>query len=589
MMSMSKEELITHAQNLFVDRYNSLNYEEIDLEILRYRRGTAPINPSFIVEQQQAHGKIKKIMVDFFTKQLGMEYNVLISEIGDGKTHILHYIHSQFSNIDNVFVNKIYLRDKESDIIQDIIKSVKRSSLRKIIESIVKNHLQNGNDKSIVVCNMVDELNIDYKLALLMWFVAYGDIEQSVEALNFLSAQITILSVLKSNDQLRNLKDPEGIYIDFLKLLCDYMYHNNYFIIALFDELEHVFDRPNKVKRKFFTNLKHLIDYSDTYRNIFILFANTDAVKGELFKKINDINNSLKIIDPALQDRLKSVLIHLESVRSKEEMNELVEKLKVRYCKLNKGFSMKSEEAVNLLINEKLKGAIEPSYRTTCQKIIEIFDENANKNVYTFNDEDEMVIDNINQIIEVKEESIDNRLDEIHNITNIMDKLKNEALSLWISDSAPAQKTKLITAFYNMFKYSNIKVNKPKLKQGYILAKGYNPNKGKQYRSERLYFFAYSTQKSDATLISNKIKEAENLKKELNLGQKELYFIYYKEICPSNIENKLNSLNPGMFIPISVEKAEIIELLLLNLSDEQFSLENKKELAQNYAKKFLIL
>ena len=535
-------------------------------------QGLAPFTPSFIVNQGDAHKKIKQIIQEFFAKQLGLEYEVLVSYIGDGKTHTLHSVYSHYDNIENVFVGKVYLRDKYSDIIQDILRTIKRSKLREFICDIVNKNIDKSAKRAcnIVSSILIEKMGIDLQLAKLMYYVAYGSVEESIEALNFLSAQSNVLESLKR--KVGKIVDYEEIYFKLLEVICDYFYKNNYFLIVLFDELEHVFDRTERMKRTFFRNLKQLIDYSEKYKNLLILFANTEAFKGEFNKMIND---NLKIIDPALQDRLNGVLIPLKSLSSEQEAMQLIDKLKLRYNRIYPNVNIDSKKVYYILINKKLT-ASEPSYRTSCQKIIEIFNDIKESNIQKYSNIDNTINNNGN--------STNNEID------NKKDQVKENLLISWKKDNSLTKKKKFITCFEEIFKNTNIKTSDVKKKKGYILAKGYNKDTGRGYRNDRLYFFVYSDSKDDGSLIRKKLKEAEKLQIDLKLTTKEIYFIYYKDICPSNIEEQLNKINPGVLIPISVEKAELLELLmLLNEDNTVISQDDKKELAYSYAKKFGIL
>lgn len=324
---MKKKISSNDCKAMFNDKLGSLSMKELGIELKHFAVGTAPEAPSFLVNQDELKKKIIEKFSNFFDedKSQGLEVIFLKSNYGNGKTHFIRTIYSFFSNFENVLVKKVSLKQQKTDLKIKILEGVGHKVIKECATFLVNNSIEgsDSNDKSAVLLTLAESLTIDFSLAELLYQAAYGD---------DISKQTQAIAILKGNylpDYLKSFKLKKGdlnneFYFNVIRLVCNYLLINNVYLVIVFDEYEHINSWNDEQSRKtFFSDIKYFTDNIDPYKNLFFVFAESEA--GD--------NNTEAFNDPAYVSRKRNLTYTISDISSDAEIEKLYKMIKNRYEK----------------------------------------------------------------------------------------------------------------------------------------------------------------------------------------------------------------------------------------------------------------
>ncbi|WP_026881735.1 hypothetical protein [Clostridium akagii] len=535
------------SETIFEDKFDKLSMKDIAIELKHYRIGTAPENPSFVANQEEAKHKIIEKFKDFFDLSTGLELPILISNIGDGKTHFIRMISDAFSKVNNVRVRRIYIRDEQVDIKLKILEAVERNEIKNCVNKIFKKYKVASNDENYAVANLQEKYGINKNLAITLIKGNLNDVKIHTQAIQLLKGNFEVEFI---DTYLYNFQESsEEFYFDFLKILCDYFEAENLYTIIVFDEIEHVMDWKDQEKQKrFFRNIKELTDKLTLYKNLFLILAATQIYGGE------DFVQHINLIEPATYDRMKSLFINLKDISSDEEVMNLINYLKKRY---EKYYSINLDE--NLVfthLKQRFKTErVENTYRNYAQEITKIFDEYRNN-------------EHCNEEISDKKEK-----NAFNNIDVDTYDAKKQALIRWKNAASPiANKSFIVEAVGALLVLSGNELININRRTGYIIVSS-------KEKEKKLFYITYTSRKNFAKLFSDKLNVALRIKEQKSI--KSLVYLYPKELTKLD-KNQIDSYrNQGIEI-VSYDDQLIIKLLIL--LDEKVSVDYKKQIANDIKK-----
>lgn len=549
---MSNPVLANISENIFNDRYNELSMRDIGIELKHYKMGTAPENPSFVANQD----KPKKIIIDkfkdFFQFGLGLEMPILISHIGDGKTHFIRMIFDAYKNIPNIKARRVYLRDEEIDIKIKILEVIDRVDIKKCAEKIIsKIPYYNQKKDERLILDLCEKFDIGQNLAKVLLSTHSKELTIQTKAIRILKGSLDEEFLVKLG--LENFRDSsEEFYFSFLKLLCEYFRDEGIYIIIVFDEFEHVLDWKDGTKIvRFFRNIKEFTDQMSVYPNLFMMLAATQVYKDK------DIFEKFTVIEPAAYDRMKSQFIKLEDISSDEEVLNLVNYLKVRYEKFY-SINIDINIVMEILMDNMGNKNIETTYRSYSQEIMRIFDNLRDK----YNMEVDSKSENENLNISIEKNKEPERL----NTELIVS--RDNAIVIWDNTPSPiAKKSLFVVAWSELlikFGYNILEVDK---KYGFIIYK--------KDGIRNLFYILYTTKSDNPKLFDQKYKEALIIK-ERNSAEK-ITFVYPEYLLKDKIG--IDYLKSDIKF-ISYNSESIIELLILK--NDELTSEGVKYIYDKY-------
>lgn len=535
---MANPILAKKSEYIFDDKFENLSTKELALEIKHYRVGTAPENPSFLANQEECKRRFIEKFKSFFTDESGLELPILISNIGDGKTHFIRMISDAFSNIPNVRVRRVYVRDEQIDIKLKILEAIERSEIKSCVNRILAEY-KNEEEYNLITI-LQEKYDISRSLAITLIKCKSDNLKVQSQAMQLLKGDIDE-EFIKTEGLNDFCEKSEAFYFDFLKLLCNYLESENLYIIIVFDEIEHVMDwKNNEEQKRFFRNIKELTDNISTYENIFLILAATEIYMG------SNIINQINLIEPATYDRMKSLFIRLKEIESDQEVLNLIMHLKKRYEKF---YSIKLDENTVL---EKLKQNLSSirsatTYRLYAQEIIKIFDEYR------------MDIHNETSQIMKKQKQED---------VTTLDKKIEKAKSLWEkAPSSVANKSLMVEALAILIRFQGETIIKTNKRTGFIVSKN---NETKVCKFVYIIYTKYAIEtKENVALVNEKIKEAIALKKSYSATK--CTILVPKGLINKNYIEKLENL----VSIIQYSEDESIELM--QMLDEEMSEKEKEE------------
>ncbi|MBY6790530.1 hypothetical protein HYH43_13915 [Clostridium botulinum] len=554
---LEKDSIYSLINEMFEDRIKELTSEEREIEIMKFREGLAPDRPSFVVNQEDVIEKLKNSFKNLYSKSLNMESWMLVSDYGNGKSHILNTIKSNLRVIKNNIVISIYAKAQSPFYpIQEILRHINREIIRK---SICRNVLKiqgNNSDKDIQINNIMTELQKSKELSKLLWYVSNGSIEEKIKSLDVLTQQDISKQILKDLDiNEKNILKEIG---EFFYILMEYLKKENFYIIVLIEEFENVFKWRKKEKSIFYEQLKEMMNNSTSLGNMFFMLVATNIFNDEIEEKRNkayEING----IDPAVYDRLKAKSLKLKSIQKDEEAIKLIKKIKERYeifykCSIDENEVMEELPA-------RLKNI---NYRSYIQTITLIMDDIINGKVVKSHN-NKLDFNNKVQMLEQKEKNISN---ERNSIKEEIDSNTNKETSL-------ALKKKFISAISRILEINNYKVKEIKIKAGYIIAKPKNK------RNYRLFYVTYSTN-INSSFIFKKLQSCESIAINEGCDKNNIYFIYCKSSVSEKINEKIQKYNPAVIKTVSLEDDDLTRILLL--VKENIDNNEKENIAIEYSK-----
>lgn len=548
---LKKQEMNNLIETMFEDKIKELTKEEQEIEIIKFREGLAPDRPSFIVNQENVVRKLKESFKSLYLKSLNMESWMLVSNYGNGKSHILNTIKSHLEPISENIIISIYAKAQNPfQPIQQILKSINREVIRREVSKYVKGIQGENQDKDIQIDNIMTTWSISKDLANLLWYMTNGDFEQNIKSLDILTQQDNskqILQELNINSKL-NIEDTVN---NFFYILIDCLKQDGLYIIFLIEEFENVFKWKKREKIIFYEQLKELLNNGTKLGNIFFMLVATNIFNDEIEEKKNK-SYEINDIDQAVYDRLKAKTLTLKSIQKSDEAIELIKKIKARYelfynCKIDDTKVMKQ-------LPSRLKDI---NYRSYIQSIALIMDDMVNG---TLNE-------NINSNITF-EEQVQILGDNDKKIEIIQKELKNEINEVVSGDSSNAVKKKFISAITKLLEYNNYRIISVKVKPGYIVAKPKNK------KNSRLFYVTYSSIINSSS-IYKKIQTCMDISYEEKCDSNNIYFLYCKSSVSERFSKKINEYNPGIIKTIPFEDDDLVRILLL--LDETNNIDNAKK------------
>ncbi|MBG9942318.1 hypothetical protein ABE237_29240 [Brevibacillus formosus] len=555
---LTKDELIHWINNMFQERL--LTKEEQEDEIKKFREGVAPLQPSFIINQDSLISKLKHSFHEFYAKTRVMESYVIVGNPGDGKSHILNTIHSYLKSINNNIVINERTQgfgtkfDMVSLILNKVNSPVTIQALTKKIKDITQEYT--SQDQYIQIDHISSSLQVSFALATLLWKITYSSSDlEKIKAMNILTSRDSSPNTLHSLE-IENFDKTQDV-LDFFYVIMAILREKNIFIIILIEELEHIFKWDPIPKLKFYEQLKEFIDNSQKLGNLFILMFSTYVLNDEYSE--NQYTQDIYLQDRALYTRLQPKVIKIKRISSKEEVSILVEKLVERYMKVYKLSSFDFNKLMEE-INASIKGD-NKTFRSYIQRTAYLLDqlkETSEKKTQEneFTNLQELEKTNID-----KDEKIEYRK------TEYVNKILNEITQ----SSSLAIKKKILLSIYKLLENSNYKDIVLEVKKGFLY--GIPKNK----RNHRLFYFDYAP--------INKVQEKYNslvnlpdLADELNCDKNNLYYIYLKERVTDNTEQKLQNYNPSINL-VALRLEDVVELMLL--TEEELEDIEKMEISRD--------
>lgn len=554
------EEVNILIEKMFGDKINELNKSEQETEIIKFREGLAPDKPSFVVNQEDVVKKLKGSFKNLYLKSLNMESWVLISNYGNGKSHILNTIKSQLEPIDENIIINIYAKAQNPfQPIQQILKSINRELIRKKIAKYVKKIQGKSEDRDIQINNIMTKWNTSKNLANLLWYMTNGSMEENIKSMDVLTQQDDSKQILKElNVSVKTSIENE--VNEFFYILIDCLKHENLFIILLIEEFENVFRWSKKDRIIFYEQLRELLNNSTRLGNIFFMLVATNIFNDEIEEKMNK-RYEIEDIDPATYSRLKAKALRLNSVKTSEEAIELVKKIKERYdmfyhCNID----------INKVMEQLPSRLKDVNYRSYAQSITLIMDDMLhgviNKDIksdFTF------------------EEKVEELNKKKKKLNQVQDKVKDEINETTTEDTSNAVKKKFILAISKLLEFNNYKIEDTKIKPGYIVAKPKNK------RNARLFYVTYSTILSSSA-IYKKLQTCVDIASKEKCDKNNIYFLYCKSSVSERFSKKINEYNPAIIKTISFEDDDLIRILSLLDEDKIIDDNIKEDISSEYGK-----
>jgi len=437
------------CKTMFSDKLNSLSMKELGIELKHFSIGTAPEYPSFLVNQDE----LKKMLIEKFTnffdsnRSQGLEVIFLKSNYGNGKSHFIRTIHSFLSNFENVFAKKVSLKQEKTDLKRKVLEGVGQKIIKDSATYFVNSASEESlaDEKEAVLLTLCEKLNIDSTLAELLYQAARNeDISKQSQAIallkgNFLPAYLKSFN-LKQGD-LNNT-----FYFNVIRLICDYLYESNCYIVIMFDEYEHVYSWKDAQARKiFFEDIKLFTDSIATYKNLFFVFAESESVS----------NRSESSDDPAYVSRKKGRTYQIDNISSEAEVQKLFKMIKDRY---EKYYELSLDTYVDEIletINSDPQVKTNSNYRNYTQVIMRILDQYRNKPPKTRKNKKAT---NEDTIVNKKSNEV-----TISDGINLNDK--------WKSATSISKKSLLCDAIEYVLNHSNEKIISKSKKRGFFQTK----------------------------------------------------------------------------------------------------------------------
>jgi Protein of unknown function (DUF2791). len=369
---MKKNITPSDCKSMFSDKLNSLNMKELGIELKHFAIGTAPEYPSYLVNQDD----LKKMLIDKFSnffdpnRSQGLEVIFLRSNYGNGKSHFIRTIHSFLNNFENVLAKRVSLKQEKTDLKIKILEGVGQKTIKEsavfFVDMAASESL--ADEKEAILLTLSEKLNVNTALCELLYQAARSqDISKQSQAIALLKGNY-MPTYLKTFG-LKRADVNNEFYFDIIRLICDFLYESNNYMVIVFDEYEHVYSWKDAQARKvFFEDIKLFTDNLDTYKNLFFVFAESESVD----------NDSEASDDPAYVSRKKGRTYQIKNISSEMEVQKLFKMIKSRY---EKYYEVSLDEYVDEILeeiknDEQVKA--NSNYRNYTQVIMRILDEYKN-------------------------------------------------------------------------------------------------------------------------------------------------------------------------------------------------------------------
>lgn len=370
---MKKKISVNDCKSMFNDKFNTLTMKELGIELKHFSMGTAPENPSFLVNQDELKKKITEKFCDFFdvNKAQGLEVVFLKSNYGNGKSHFIRTIYTFLNEYENVITRRVSLKQEETDLKKKILESISQKVLKEcatfLINSVEEDAL--SEEEAAILMAVEEKYSIDANLAKLLYEAARS---------NDVALQVQAIAILKGNylpEYLKNFgcKKQElnsEFYYNVIKLVSIYLKEIDYFLVIVFDEYEHVFSwKSEKYRKNLYEDIKLFTDNLATFGNMFFVFAESDSVD----------NGSESSDDPAFKSRKANLTYQIADISSETEVEKLFRMILKRYEKYYEvSFEAYTDDILQMIYDDPLIRE-KTNYRGYTQAIMRVLDQFRNK------------------------------------------------------------------------------------------------------------------------------------------------------------------------------------------------------------------
>jgi Protein of unknown function (DUF2791). len=429
---------------MFADKFSSLSMKELGIELKHFAIGTAPEYPSFLANQDD----LKKVLIEKFTnffdhsRSQGLEIIFLKSNYGNGKSHFLRTIRSFLNNFENVLTKQVSLKQEKTDLKTKVLEAVGQKTIKDCATHFVNiaADASFADEKDSILLTLSEKLEIDSILSELLYQAARSeDISKQSQAIAILKGN-HLQTYLKSfNFKQKDLGS--AFYLNVIRLICDYLYENNYYLVIMLDEFEHVYSwKDMQARKSFFEDIKLFYDCIDTYRNLFFVFGESESASSE----------SVSSDDPAYLSRKKGQTYQIENISSETEVQKLFKMIKTRY---EKYYEVSLEAFVDDIleaINNDPQVKTNSNYREYTKCIMRILDQYRNHPPKA------------RKVKKISNDAITSANKDVI--------VANRGISFadkWISATSISKKTILCDAIEYILKHSNEKIISKSRKKGF--------------------------------------------------------------------------------------------------------------------------
>ena len=370
---MRKKITANDCKAIFNDRFNSLSSKELGIELKHFAMGTAPENPSFLVNQDELKKVIIEKLCNFFdeNKSQGLEIVFLKSNYGNGKSHFIRTIYTFLNEYENVIAKIVSLKQEETDLKKRILESVSQKRIMEcanyIVESVQEEVIS---DESIAVVNMiVEKYELDIKLARLLYEIARGEsVERKIQAIAILKGNYEVDYIKKFDLQKHDLNN--DFYYNVIRIILYYFQQRDLYLVVVFDEYEHVcLWKDSRARNSMYEDIKLFSDNIRKLENMFMVFAESDSVDNTLeFKD-----------DPAFMSRKASMTYEISDLSSETEVDRLFKMILKRYEKYYNLALDRYVDDIKEMINEDPLIGGKTNYRAYTQATMRVLDFYRNK------------------------------------------------------------------------------------------------------------------------------------------------------------------------------------------------------------------
>lgn len=483
------------CKNMFSDKLNSLSMKELGIELKHFAIGTAPEYPSFLANQDN----LKKILVEKFSnffdwnRSQGLEVIYLKSNYGNGKSHFIRTIHSFMNNFENVLAKKVSLKQEKTDLKIKILEGIGQKIIKDTANFLVKVAAVDSlaDEKESILLTLSEKYNISPVLSDLIYQAARNqEISKQSQAIAILKGN-TMASYLKSFGLRRSDLNNE-FYLDVIRVICEYLYECDFYMVIVFDEYEHIYSWKDAQARKaFFQDIKLFTDSIDTYKNLFFVFAESESVD----------NASEDSDDPAYVSRKKASTYQIANISSEFEVQKLLKMIKARY---ERYYEISLDQYLDDILesiknDEQVK--TNSNYRTYTQVIIRILDEYRNRP----------------QKSRKAKKSENVSINDKENTVNDSSSGNIDICSKWESSTSISKKTILCDALEYLLSHSNEKILNLSKKRGVCLT---------QKEQEKIEYHIFVTSKPSSSDFIKRYNDALRIRSETEVTKVIMLYPY---------------------------------------------------------------
>lgn len=324
---MKKKISVNDCKSMFNDKFNTLTMKELGIELKHFSAGTAPENPSFLVNQDELKKKVTEKFCDFFdgNKAQGLEVIFLRGNYGNGKSHFIRTIDAFLNGYENVIARRVSLKQEETDLKKKILESISQKLLKGCATFLINSAEDDAlsEEEASILMAVEEKYLIDANLAKLLYEAARSnDIALQVQAIAILKGNYLPEYLKKFGCKRQDLNNE--FYYNVIKLVALYLREIDYFLVIVFDEYEHVFSwKSEKYRKNLYEDIKLFTDNLATFGNMFFIFAESTSVD----------NESESSDDPAFKSRKANLTYQIADISSETEVEKIFRMILKRYEK----------------------------------------------------------------------------------------------------------------------------------------------------------------------------------------------------------------------------------------------------------------